>query len=50
MNDTDTSLPGHGDGHAVLCYRIHAGAHKRDVQFNLLCQMCGQVYLVGNHF
>ena len=35
VNDTDTALSCHGNGHTVFCNRIHAGTHQRNVQFDL---------------
>ena len=31
MDDTDTALTSHGDGHSMFSYGIHTGAHQRDI-------------------
>ena len=46
VNNTDSSLTCHGNCHTVFCNRIHAGAHHRDVQLDLLGQMRSQIYHV----
>ena len=50
VNNTDSSLTCHGNCHTVFCNRIHAGAHHRDVQLDLLGQMRSQIYHVWGYF
>ena len=50
VDDADSALACHSDGHTVFRHRIHAGAHDRNVEFDRLCQVCREVDLVRNHF
>ncbi len=50
MYDADTSLACHRDRHAVFRNRIHARAHHRNIQLDILRQMSFQANLVRYDF
>ena len=50
MDDTDSSLTGHCDGHTVLGNCVHSGTHKGNVKSDLLGEVSVKVYLIGNDF
>ena len=45
VNDTDTAFTGNGNSHVCLCNSIHSGCHNWCVELDLLCKVCGEVYL-----
>ena len=49
MDDTDTTLTGDGNGHAVLGNGIHGGADEGDIQTDLFRQLGVKVHVGGQH-
>ena len=45
VNDTDTALARHGDRHFCFSDGIHAGAHDRNIQCDILCKMGAYIYV-----
>ena len=48
MDDTDSSLASHRNGHTVLGNCVHSGTHKGNVKSDLLGQLSVKVYLIGD--
>ena len=49
VNDTDSPLACHCNGHTMLRNGIHTGAHQRNVQFDGMRQLRTELHLIGNH-
>ena len=45
VNDTDAALTRHGDRHFCFGDGIHAGAHDRNIQCDILCQVGAYIYV-----
>jgi len=41
VDNTDTALARHGNGHTVLGHGVHACTHQGNVKFDLLCKIGG---------
>ena len=50
VNNTDAALSGHSDCHLMLCNRIHACAHHRDIELDFICQLCLDIDHIRSHF
>ena len=49
VDDADAALTGHRNRHPALRNRIHAGAHKGNIELDFLGEIRIQVYLIRNH-
>ena len=45
VNDTDAALARHGDRHFCFSDGIHAGAHDRNIQCDILCKVSAYIYV-----
>ena len=50
VDDTDTALSGHGNGHLILGNGVHSRRKQRDVQVDFLCELGAQRDLTGHYF
>ena len=50
MNNADTSLSCHCDGHTMFGNSVHARTHKGNVESDLLGEVSVKVYLIRNDF
>ena len=49
VDNTDTTLTCHSDCHAMFSYGIHSCGHHRDVQFDAVREVRGEIYHIGGN-
>ena len=47
VDEPESAVEGHGDGHAGFGHRVHVGGHQRDIQVQSIGQACVDLALLG---